>query len=1074
MVTTTRPLTLQRPELAEVPTAGPGALVTLDETQREAVAAAVAAPLDGGPPLLVLGAPGTGKTTVALEVVVAAVGAGVDPQDVLLLSATRRGAGQLRDRLASRLRLTTGRALVQTPAAAAFAVLRRRASALGEPAPTLVSGAEQDLLLAELLAGHSEGDGVAVGWPARVPADVLGTRAFRDELRDLLMRAAERGLAPDDLQALGTEHDRPEWVAAAAVYEEYLDVLGLRSGTPDVGERYDPAVVVDEAAHVLATWEQDVPGADRPRWRLVVVDDYQESTAATARLLRVLAADGARPVLLADPDTAVQTFRGATPGLVGRAAATGAGMGELGAETRTLGTVWRHGEAVRAAVARVTERVGTVGTARHRRALARPEGATGAAQVAILPSAAQEAAYVARALRRAHLTDGVAWSEMAVVARSGTQVAALRRALVDAQVPVSVLGSDVPLREEPAVRPLLDAMALAVGRTALDAPLAARLACSPLGGLDAVGLRRVRRALRAEELAGGGGRTSDTLLVEALGDRGRAATLAPAVARPVGRLADVLACGREAASAPGADAQTVLWALWSAAGLAEPWRRAALVGGVAGERADRDLDAVLALFRAAETFVDRMPRASAASFVDWLGSQDLPSDSLAARARREAVEVLTPAGAAGREWRVVAVAGVDDGTWPDLRLRDSLLGAQTLVDVLAGRPADPRDGGAGARAAVLADELRSFAVATSRARDVLLVTAVSDADHQPSPFIDLVEACDDEVDPRRTHVGSPLDLRGLVAQLRAELESHARAGTEPDPSAVRTLARLAAEGVPGADPRSWHGLAEPSTDVPLWTEDETVPVSPSRIETAQRCALRWALEAAGGTASDSGGQTLGTLIHAIAQEHPTGSLAELTAALDARWPELGLGDGWPARATRAKADAMLRRLAGYLAATGEPVLVEAPFTLRTDRATVRGTVDRIERAGDGAGDATVVRVVDLKTGASAVSAEKAGTNPQLGAYQLAVDAGAFDDLPVGTTSAGAQLVYVGTGANATRREQPALGPEEGGPSWARVLVDEVAGSMAAAQFRATENDLCDRCPVRRACPARPEGGQVVA
>ena len=219
---------------------------------------------------------------------------------------------------------------------------------------------------------------------------------------------------------------------------------------------------------------------------------------------------------------------------------------------------------------------------------------------------------------------------------------------------------------------------------ALDAATAARLACSPLGGLDTVGLRRVRRALRAQELAEGGGRTSDALLVEALGFRRAAARCRPPH-DPVARLARVLAAGRRAAAIAGADAQTVLWALWHAAEQAEPWRRSALAGGAAGERADRDLDAVLALFRAAETFVDRMPRSTPAAFVDWLQAQDLPSDSLAARARRASVQVLTPAGAAGREWDLVVVAGVQEGAWPDLRLRDSLLGAQALVDLVAGR-----------------------------------------------------------------------------------------------------------------------------------------------------------------------------------------------------------------------------------------------------------------------------------------------------------------------------------------------------------------------------------------------------
>ncbi|WP_203747116.1 ATP-dependent helicase [Cellulomonas chitinilytica] len=1083
-MTSSPALRLVRPPLADSPLTGPGSSVELDEAQREAVSRVVGG---GGGPLLVLGAPGTGKTTVALESVVAAVAAGLRPEDVLLLAPGRRSAADLRDRLGARLRTTSGRALVQTPAAAAFAVLRARASLLGEPSPTLVSGAEQDLLLGELLAGHVAGEGVPLAWPPHVRDDVLALRAFRDELRDLLMRASERGLGPVDLADLGHAHGRPEWVAAATVYEEYLDVLQLRSGTPDLGQRLDPAVVVEEAAQALLAWDDEVPRAPRPRWRLVVVDDHQESTSATARLLRVLAQDGARVVMLADPDTAVQTFRGAAPTLVGRASVRGDGPGELGAATLVLGTVWRHGPAVRDVVGRVTTRVGSVGAVQHRRAVppGRPtasggtDGPTpgpGEVRAAVLPSGAQEAAYVARALRTAHVEDGVPWSDMAVVARSGAQVTALRRALAGASVPVSVLNSDVPLREEPAVRPLLDAMRVAVGAVELDAPTAARLACSPLGGLDAVALRRVRRALRAEELAGGGGRTSDALLVEVLGDRGRASTLPPSVARPVAHLAEVLARGRDAAALPGADAQTVLWALWHAAGTAEAWRRSALAGGAAGERADRDLDAVLALFRAAETFVDRMPQAAPGAFVEWLQAQDLPSDSLAARARRQAVPVLTPAGAAGQEWQLVVVAGVQEGVWPDLRLRDSLLGAQALVDVVEGRAvhgADAAAQAASARAAVLADELRSFAVACSRARGTLVVTAVADADQQPSPFLDLVEPSDGDVDTRRTSVAAPLDLRGMVAELRGRLEQAARDSTEPDPAWARTLARLAAAHVPGADPDGWHGLADPSSDDPLWGPEELVPVSPSKVETAQRCALRWALESAGGTAADSGGQTLGTLVHAIAQAHPRGTRDELVAELDRRWGELGLGDGWPARATRRKADAMVDRLAAYLRTAGEPVLVEGAFATTTQRATLRGSVDRVELDGDVDGT-PAVRVVDLKTGASPPTAAKAAENPQLGAYQLAVDAGAFDGLPEGVTSTGAQLVYLGTGASAAVRRQDALGPEADGPSWARVLVDEVADRMAASTFEATANDLCDRCPVRRACPVRAEGGQVVA
>src|SRR5665647_3062986 len=151
-----------------------------------------------GGALLVRGAAGTGKTVTALRIVADRVDGGLSTDDVLLLAPTRRAAARLRDELSGHLRRTTGSPVVRTASSAAFAVLRARAALLGEPPPTLISGPEQDL--------------------------VLG---------DLLMRAAERGLGPADLARLGDRHGRPEWVAAATVYAEYLDVTRLRAGVRD-------------------------------------------------------------------------------------------------------------------------------------------------------------------------------------------------------------------------------------------------------------------------------------------------------------------------------------------------------------------------------------------------------------------------------------------------------------------------------------------------------------------------------------------------------------------------------------------------------------------------------------------------------------------------------------------------------------------------------------------------------------------------------------------------------------------------------------------------------------------------
>ncbi|MGP7960398.1 ATP-dependent helicase [Sanguibacter sp. A247] len=1048
--------------------------------------------------LVVTGAPGTGRTTTALRIAADHLlpgegRAAMDPARLLVVTSSRRSAGEMRDRLAALTGRTVGAPLVRTAPSVAHAILRRRAAALEQPAPTLISGPEQDLVLAELLEGHLEGEGTDLVLPAGVPVDALRTRGFRDELRDVLMRAAERGLDPVALDTLGSAQDRPEWRLAARLMEEYRDVMALRTLTPDLGERVDPASVVHEAVEALLAWDDEVPRAPRPRWDLVVVDDYHEATQALARLCALLLDDGARLVLLGDPDLAVQGFRGAVPGLLAQAVAPRtAGTAALGAHHIVLGTVHRHGPALRDVTARVSSLVGAVGTVAHRKAVAgqggtAPDGSApdgpafdgsapdgpaldGSVRAAILDGPAQEHAYVAHAMRSWHLHDGIPWSQMVVIARSGGQVTALRRALLAASVPVTVVGSEGPLRDEPAVRPLLDAVDIASGAE-LDAERAVALLLSPLGGLDVVGLRRLRRALRAEELSSGGTRASDELVCEALADPAHAAVLPSAVRRAPARVAKVLARGREAAAQPGADAQTVLWAVWEATGLASLWRDAALGGGSAGARADRDLDAVLALFKAAEWFVERNARRTPRMFVDHVRSQELPADSLAQRGGvTDAVSVLTPAGAAGRQWRAVVVAGVQEGVWPDLRLRDTLLGAQALVDAVAGHRAvagDP-DRLARARRAVLSDEVRAFLVAVSRAREHLLVTAVSDMEHVPSVLVDLIEppgADDDEPDPRRREAPVALDLRGLVLRARLLLQGEESSDAEQT-EAAEVLALLADAGVGVAEPAGWYGAHKVSSTDPAWGPHDRVRVSPSKVEQVHRCALRWALEASGGRPADAVQQSLGTLVHAIAEGAPAGSFSELAAELERRWPELGLRPGWPETVAHTKARAMIDRLAQHFAASGEVLATEARFAAEVGRADLVGSVDRIVAQPDGS-----IMIEDLKTGAAA-SAEDARVNAQLGAYQVALAAGAFADV-VGVgdapTAGGATLVHVGGSSKGpSLRAQPPL-HEADDPGWARDLVEGAATTMAAATFTAARNSMCDFCPVRRSCPVQDEG-----
>ncbi len=286
--------------------------------------------------------------------------------------------------------------------------------------------------------------------------------------------------------------------------------------------------------------------------------------------------------------------------------------------------------------------------------------------------------------------------------------------------------------------------------------------------------------------------------------------------------------------------------------------------------------------------------------------------------------------------------------------------------------------------------------------------------------------------------------------------------------AAAALARLAAAGVPGADPRDWYGLPPVSDERPLRDPEQPVPVSPSAVESFGRCGLRWLLESSGGRPADSLQQGVGNLVHRIGQELPEGSLAEMSARLDELWPTLGLPDTWVGQRERRKAERMVRMLAAYVldARTAGRTLagVEVEVDAAIGRALVKGRLDRLEREPDGS-----LRVVDLKTGKRAPKADELDAHPQLGLYQAVVDSGALGE---GERSGGAALVQLGgTRAKPGVQSQAPLA-DATDPAWAHDLLQRTADGMAASAFDAVANDLCSTCPVRTSCPLRPEGGCV--
>ncbi|MEO6886279.1 MAG: ATP-dependent DNA helicase [Jatrophihabitantaceae bacterium] len=993
-----------------------------------------------GGPLLVLAGPGTGKTTTLVEAAVARVEAGVPVEQILMLTFSRRAAGELRDRVTQRLGRTLREPIARTLHSYAFGVLRMAAVREQMPAPRLLSGPEQDVLIRQLIA-----DTPADRWPVSLrPA--LSTRAFVSELRDLLMRAVERGLDGPTLAALGKRRERADWIAAGHFLTEYQNVTVLK----DPGG-YDPAELIRSALNALSD-DGELLAAERAARRHIFVDEYQDTDPAQAELLALLAAGAEELILVGDPDQSIYAFRGADSSAIREVDARyGGTSGQV--PVVALTTCRRSGRTLLAASRRIA--AGLPGRAEQRRLTAADGLPPGEAEVAVFRSASEEAAYVAATLRRAHL-DGMPWSRMAVLVRSTTAVlGTLRRAMTTAGVPVAVRGEDLPLAEQPAVSMLLDVLDCVLVPANLTEEMAERLLLGPIGGADTIYLRRLKRALKpvAESL----------LLAPALLDPLGAAVLPEHVRRPVQRVARVLAAGRDAVNGTAED---VLWAIWDATGLARRWERASRDGGWPGAAADRDLDAVVELFDAAARFTDRLPASTAAAFAEHLSAQQIPGDTLTTgSADPEAVAVLTAHASKGLEWDLVCVANVQEGSWPDLRRRGTLLGSELLVDLLAGRD----DANLSLVAPQLAEERRLFYVAVTRARQRVVVTAVVGEQEQSSRFLDELDPLDAGAGDGARPLTEPqlgVHLTGLVAELRAFVCDPA-ASTDDRASAATELARLAASGVPGADPDQWWGLADVSTRDPVAAPDRPVSVSPSRLESFLRCELRALLTQLGARDGDQIAASLGTLIHDLAATtDPDTDLATFERLLDERWAGLDFGAPWFAANERVRAGVILAKLVTWLQdSRGELTLIsrEDGFKVEVGDAVIRGQVDRLERDNDGR-----LVVVDLKTGKTKPKAEDLPNHPQLAAYQLAIEHGAF---AAGDTAGGALLVQLAaSGKDPEQRQGPLSDAED--PDWIAAQVAHVAERMRGSTFSVTVSADCNRCDVRTSCPLQSDGRQV--
>lgn len=1278
---------------------------------------------------LLTGIPGTGKTHHLTQRALRYLADGNDPARLLILAPTRTAATRMRDTIAASSDRSLSVAPTRAWAAYAFDLLKRaqtRGLLSGvEGNLKLLSGPEQDVIIGELLANHAEGIAPGPAWPD-VLRDALATRGFRHEIRDFFDRMAEYDLTAEDVHALATEHNQPAWHALAQLHTEYRAVRALRAKNA-----YDPAVLINDACRLLLRAPEFL-AEERRRYDLILIDDVQELSPSIYRLLRLIAAEvapadaahltethpdlfaeGPQVVMTYSDEAVVQGFRGARPDLVTTLQASFPSM-----RTRTLTTSYRLPALMMPLVADIRRRLprytrfvpltaeqegakdgvktgapatfGRINTTPADEALtwgaadepllhlgadgkildpAHYRTAPAGVYKYALASSQDEANLIAQMLLEERIYGNHPYRESAIIVRNGADVARIRRVLSSNGIPSRTSAALVPVRDEPAVRPFLDALSLLVyarkrGEKALNpavhmpagegaevgehggyetlsaaeaeelmrrslndviaeesranplggAQSAITLLTSRLGGASSMDVRRLRQQLRSIELQSGGHRPSDDLLLgallhpETLPEEG--------VGRAVHRIAAVLSAGRKALARPESTSTEVLWALWEASGLEKTWVAQSRGAGPDADAAHRNLDAMIGLFEAADRFDEQMRGAGAEQFLDFIDAQDLPMDTLAARGvRQDAVEILTPALAAGQSWRTVYVCGLQEGTWPNTTVRGSLLSTGDLTDLCDARLRQraqqaEQQAGEGKQPVPPArirsypervrdtrhDELRMFAVAATRASTRLVLTAVRNDDQAPGEFFDFVlptDAVGDSTDVPITRVRRPATLRSLVAELRrtlveesmnamraedAQQEDTQQNGAPmhnapeeesltPEGSAYRldaasrTLARLANAQAPGAAPDEWWGLLPLSSTELLFAHrltdhaelDEnhgedgeeqaenpaespgrrTITLSPSRLETIHSSPLDWLVSAARAEAQTDLSRSLGTLVHAIAEEYPTGTLEELQTALDERISSLGVPARkedetdeeyrervpWESYALYERAKRMILRLSYYYRqhmgdAGWQNLGVEGSFAVRVPvpfdpagevgelDALLTGRVDRLEGTAPAEDSTRRYAIVDLKTGKSKPTGSEMETHPQLAAYQVAVEAGAGEQLEeryraeaaaleadeplpdarpqeleyTGYTghSAGAALVQLGaSGVNdesKTRLQvQPALTEHD---SWAAELVQHAAELIAGSQVQARHREGGYGCRLPEICPICTRGRQV--
>ena len=1007
--------------------------------------------------LLITGSAGSGKTFLLEQLALKAIQEEkIAPEKIIFIAFSRHQARSVRKHLTSYsdspalMRITTFHSFAygvvqqvvnQNPELEIFENLK------------LLSGPEQEVRVHELLINSIKDK--SINWPEELKAAV-GTYGLTQQVRNLFARIRSLGMDPADLTNLGILHENPFWVELGKFAEIYLDVL-------DAQNVIDYAEVQHRAGLYLA--QEATRHLIEPKPNLILVDEYQDIDYSQVRILRALQHLGTRVIAAGDKNASIFQFRGTDSKAIDRFE-----KDFFNTKVKDLETNYRRNKLF-------SQQIKTFETAAHKNTHLISE---------------------IRSLR----TENYQWSEIAIIGRNLTSLTGLHRDLIRAQIPAALDEIENPIYQDAAVKNIFELLELAIFASEktfeIDEQILARVLHGPLIEYSKSELRKTIKQIRELTRVSGEEVPSSA---QAL----KQAFLNPALLLELDssawgiRKLSALVANVHRLIASGAAIYQIIWEVFSEVVNDELtaeyqlefgktcWRdrlyQASLRGDSEAFVANRALDSILSLFDMASREDETKGNSrDLKSFLQEVKMQAFAQETIAQKAQRDQVQLLTAHSAKARQWRAVFVIDLQEGVWPSDRIRNNLLEVERITDEGYSRKFSRQD--------LLEEERKLFYVATSRAEEYLFISAINNEYEDrsiPSQF--LYELSNSSEIPHvMTFPQMSSSLNDLIIKLRRVLISDSSSPNLKKAAALRINQLLSAKDgfansiAPNLAPEKWWGLKKPAVSkIPIREVDKPVKLSASQIKSLEDCSLKWFFDNdAGAKLIKAHSMSVGSVVHALAnaivKNEVQPEFNSLVSYVEKIWPKIEFEADWIASKEKSNTENMLQALIRWHAADRDrqAIAVEQKidyvhtFPELADSVAISGRIDRIEADRD---DPNAVYLVDFKTSKKSPSQPEVAKDPQLGAYRLAVDSGALDEKLNGQiVSKGAELVELRDTKKGEARVLPTDPVEENG------ILDVLKRALVTIRdenISATKCSACRFCKYKNICPAQTEGSPVI-